>query len=79
MKGTIQTGFGDPGEVLRIGEVDMPVVDDDGVLTQVSQDDRVTIEGRVGLGKAPWFDEFRLPTDRQPVPGALVTRPEVRG
>jgi NADPH:quinone reductase-like Zn-dependent oxidoreductase len=35
MKGTIQTGFGDPGEVLRIGEVATPVVDDDGVLVRV--------------------------------------------
>ncbi len=35
MKGTIQTGFGDPGEVLRVGEVDMPVIDDDGVLVRV--------------------------------------------
>ena len=35
MKGTIQTGFGDPDEVLRIGEVETPVVDDDGVLVRV--------------------------------------------
>jgi NADPH:quinone reductase-like Zn-dependent oxidoreductase len=35
MKGIIQTGFGDPGEVLRIREVAPPVVDDDGVLVRV--------------------------------------------
>ncbi|MDJ0497057.1 MAG: NAD(P)-dependent alcohol dehydrogenase [Acidimicrobiia bacterium] len=35
MKGTIQTGFGDPGEVLRVGEVATPAVDDDGVLVRV--------------------------------------------
>ncbi len=35
MKGTIQDGFGDPGEVLRVGEVATPVVDDDGVLVRV--------------------------------------------
>lgn len=34
-KGTIQTGFGDPGQVLRIGEVATPVIDDDGVLVRV--------------------------------------------
>ena len=35
MKGTIQTGFGDPGKVLRIGQVDTPAVADDGVLVRV--------------------------------------------
>ncbi|MDH3302539.1 MAG: NAD(P)-dependent alcohol dehydrogenase [Acidimicrobiia bacterium] len=35
MKGVIQTGFGDPGEVLRVGEVATPAVDDDGVLVRV--------------------------------------------
>ena len=35
MKGIIQTGFGDPGEVLRIGEVAAPLVDDDDVLVRV--------------------------------------------
>ncbi|MDJ0791108.1 MAG: NAD(P)-dependent alcohol dehydrogenase [Acidimicrobiia bacterium] len=35
MKGTIQAGFGEPREVLSIGEVDTPAVDDDGVLVQV--------------------------------------------
>jgi NADPH:quinone reductase-like Zn-dependent oxidoreductase len=35
MKGTVQTGFGDPRAVLRIGEVATPVVDDDGVLVRV--------------------------------------------
>lgn len=35
MRGTIQTGFGEPGEVLRIGEVDTPAVADDGVLVRV--------------------------------------------
>ncbi len=35
MKGTIQTGFGDPVEVLRIGEVERPAVADDGVLVRV--------------------------------------------
>lgn len=35
MKGVVQTGFGDPGEVLRIGEVATPAVDDDGVLVRI--------------------------------------------
>ena len=35
MKGIIQTGYGDPREVLRIGEVAPPDVDDDGVLVLV--------------------------------------------
>ena len=35
MKGTIQTGFGDPVEVLRIGDVERPAVADDGVLVRV--------------------------------------------
>lgn len=35
MKATIQTGFGEPGRVLRIGEVATPVVADDGVLVRV--------------------------------------------
>ena len=35
MKGTTQNGFGQPAEVLSIGEVDMPVIDDDGVLVRV--------------------------------------------
>ncbi len=35
MKGTIQTGFGDPDQVLKIGEVDTPAVADDGVLVRV--------------------------------------------
>ena len=35
MKGTIQTGFGDPNKVLRIGEVETPAVADDGVLVRV--------------------------------------------
>ncbi len=35
MKGLIQTGFGDPAEVLEIGEVDTPEVADDGVLVRV--------------------------------------------
>ena len=35
MKGIIQTGFGDPKEVLRVGEVATPVVGDDGVLVRV--------------------------------------------
>ncbi len=35
MKGTIQNGFGDPNEVLGIGEVATPVIDDDGVLVRV--------------------------------------------
>ena len=35
MKGVVQAGFGDPGEVLRIGEVATPAVDDDGVLVRV--------------------------------------------
>ena len=35
MKGTVQTGFGEPGEVLRVREVDVPVADDDGVVVRV--------------------------------------------
>ncbi|MDJ0959760.1 MAG: NAD(P)-dependent alcohol dehydrogenase [Acidimicrobiia bacterium] len=35
MKGIVQNGFGDPSQVLRIGEVETPVVDDDGVLVRV--------------------------------------------
>jgi NADPH:quinone reductase-like Zn-dependent oxidoreductase len=35
MKATIQTGFGEPGEVLRIGEVDTPALAEDGVLVRV--------------------------------------------
>ncbi len=35
MRGLVQTGFGDPGEVLRLREVETPAVDDDGVLVQV--------------------------------------------
>ena len=40
-----------------------------GLITQkVVSDGRVTIEGTVGLGDAPWREEFILPTDRTPVP-----------
>jgi len=35
MKGIIQDGFGSPGDVLTVGEVDKPGVDDDGVLVRV--------------------------------------------
>ena len=35
MKGTIQTGFGDPSKVLRVGEVEAPALADDGVLVRV--------------------------------------------
>lgn len=35
MKGVIQTGFGEPGEVLRIGDIDTPELADDGVLVRV--------------------------------------------
>ncbi len=35
MKGTIQSGFGDPSEVLRVGEVATPETDEDGVLVRV--------------------------------------------
>lgn len=35
MKGVIQTGFGDPGEVLTIGEVEAPAVTDEGVMVRV--------------------------------------------
>lgn len=35
MKGMIQSGFGDPSKVLRIGEVEAPAVADDGVLVRV--------------------------------------------
>ena len=35
MKGTIQTGFGEPHEVLSVREIDTPAIDDDGVLVDV--------------------------------------------
>jgi NADPH:quinone reductase-like Zn-dependent oxidoreductase len=35
MRGTVQTGFGDPSKVLRIGELEAPAVADDGVLVRV--------------------------------------------
>jgi NADPH:quinone reductase-like Zn-dependent oxidoreductase len=35
MKGIVQVGFGAPSDALRLGEVDEPVVDDDGVLVRV--------------------------------------------
>ena len=35
MKGMIQTGFGNPSDVLRVGDVDTPEVADDGVLVRV--------------------------------------------
>ncbi len=35
MKGIVQNGFGDPPEVLKIGEVDAPEIDRDGVLVRV--------------------------------------------
>lgn len=42
---------------------------DVGLITQkVVSDGRVTIEGTIGLGDAPWISEFKLPTSRTPVP-----------
>lgn len=35
MKGIIQNGFGSPADVLTLGDVDTPVIDDDGVLVRV--------------------------------------------
>ena len=35
VKGVIQAGFGDPGEVLSIGDVDTPAIGDDDVLVRV--------------------------------------------
>jgi NADPH:quinone reductase-like Zn-dependent oxidoreductase len=35
MRGVVQTGFGDPGEVLGVVQVPTPTVDDDGVLVRV--------------------------------------------
>ncbi len=40
------------------------------VTQRVRGDGRITIDGRVGLGDAPWLDEFVLPTRRDPVPEA---------
>ena len=46
-----------------------------GLITQrVVSDGRVTIEGTIGLGDAPWINEFILPTERTPVP-APESRP----
>tara|TARA_B100000579_G_scaffold429853_1_gene442293 strand:+ start:520 stop:1131 length:612 start_codon:yes stop_codon:yes gene_type:complete len=40
-----------------------------GLITQkVLSDGRITIEGTIGLGDAPWIDEFKLPSNRSPVP-----------
>ncbi len=40
-----------------------------GLITQkVVSDGRVTIEGTIGLGDATWVSEFKLPSDRSPVP-----------
>ncbi|MCS5687934.1 MAG: MaoC family dehydratase [Acidimicrobiales bacterium] len=42
-----------------------------GLITQtVVSDGRVTIEGKVGLGDAPWRNDFHLPEQRSPVPEA---------
>ncbi len=35
--------------------------------TQVNESGKATVEGRAGLGTAPWDDEWRLPTRRDPV------------
>jgi NADPH:quinone reductase-like Zn-dependent oxidoreductase len=35
MRGTVQTGFGDPGQVLKVVDVPTPAVDDDGVRVRV--------------------------------------------
>ncbi|MDP7068641.1 MAG: MaoC family dehydratase [Acidimicrobiales bacterium] len=43
-----------------------------GLITQkVASDGRITIQGTIGLGDAPWKDGFLLPRDRTPVPEAL--------
>jgi len=43
--------------------------DDDTASTfvQVNETGKGTVEGRAGLGAAPWNDEWQLPTRRQPV------------
>lgn len=44
---------------------------DDGdyatIVQRAGDEGRITIEGTVGLGDAPWLDEFDLPTRREPV------------
>lgn len=47
---------------------------DVGLITQkVVSDGRITIEGTVGLGDAPWINEFKLPSER-----SAVSQPEDR-
>ncbi len=62
MKGTIQSGFGDPGEVLSIGEVETPTIDEDGVLIRVraASIHIGAVYGVRGLPKAmrPMFKRF---------------------
>ena len=46
-----------------------------GRVTQhVESDGRITIEGTIGLGDAPWFDEFELPERRDAVPPATAPK-----
>ena len=46
-----------------------------GEITQrVDADGRITIEGTIGLGDAPWLDGFELPTRRTPEPPAANPR-----
>lgn len=55
-----------PGEELTSEVTPGP----DGVarMVQSTESGKVTIEGTAGLGRAPWFDDFELPTRRDPVP-----------
>lgn len=62
MKGIVQTGFGNPDEVLRIAEVERPEVADDGVLVRVraASIHIGAVYGVRGLPKAmrPMFKKF---------------------
>ncbi|MEC7427833.1 MAG: hypothetical protein ACPHLJ_03970 [Acidimicrobiales bacterium] len=59
------------GDELVTEVVPSPENSDVGLITQkVAADGRVTIQGTIGLGDAPWKDEFSLPRDRVAVPEA---------
>ena len=52
-------------------------IDGDGCeFVQVNGEGKATVEGRAGLGLAPWHGEWQLPTRREPVP-AVVPPPLV--
>ena len=49
-----------------------------GIITQrAGSDNRITIEGTIGLGDGPWRPDFVLPTSRNPV--APATKPTFTG